>query len=67
MVDPGFPIGGGANLVGGGAPTPDAATFCKIFMSKRKNLDHWGGGRRRRPPGSANGIHQQKISHMYVI
>ena len=45
MADPGFPIGGEV-------PTPDATTFCKIFMSKRKNWDPWGapGG----PLGSAN-------------
>ena len=29
VVDPGFPLGG-AHLVGGMAPTPDTATFCKI-------------------------------------
>ena len=32
VADPGF-------TVGGGAPTPEAATFCKICMSKQKNLD----------------------------
>ena len=37
VADQGFPIGG-ANLVGG-APTPETATFQKICMSKRKNLD----------------------------
>ena len=37
VADPGFPMGG-ADLVGG-APTPEAATFRKICMSKRKNLD----------------------------
>ena len=37
VADPGFPVGG-ADLVGG-APTPEAATFRKICMSKRKNLD----------------------------
>ena len=48
-VDPGFPNrgcrprGGG----GGGAPTPDVATFCKIGMSKRKNQSPWMGGQTR--------------------
>ena len=37
VADPGFPMGG-AHLVGG-APTPETATFRKICMSKRKNLD----------------------------
>ena len=41
VTDPGFPIGGGANLVKG-TPTPDMATFRKICMSKRKNWDPWG-------------------------
>ena len=30
---------GGADLVGGGAPTAEAAMFWKICMSKQKNLD----------------------------
>ena len=37
VADPGFPIGGCQPR--GGAPTPEAATFRKICMSKRKNLD----------------------------
>ena len=37
VADPGFPVGG-ADLVEG-APTPEAATFKKICMSKQKNLD----------------------------
>ena len=28
--------------VGGGASTPEAVTFRKFCMSKRKNLDPWG-------------------------
>ena len=43
MVDPGFPVGGGAW-------TPEAVTFRKFCMSKRKNLDPWGGGGVRRAP-----------------
>ena len=35
VADPGFPVGG-VDLVGG-ALTPEAATFHKICMSKRKN------------------------------
>ena len=31
VADPGFPVGGG------GVWTPEAATFCQICMSKRKN------------------------------
>ena len=36
VADPGFPVVGGVDLVGG-AWTPEAATFRKICMSKRKN------------------------------
>ena len=36
LVDPGFPIGGGAW-------TPEVAKFKKFCMSKQKNLDCWGG------------------------
>ena len=36
---------------GGGSSTPDAATFRKICMSKRKNLD----------PRSANGMEMKMV------
>ena len=36
VADPGFPVGGEG--AGAGAPTPEAVTFRKICMSKRKNL-----------------------------
>ena len=38
VADPGFPVGGGVDLVGG-ARTPEAVTNRKFCMSKRKNLD----------------------------
>ena len=44
MADPGFPVGG-MDLVGR-AWTPEVVTFRKFCMSKRKNLDPWGGVRR---------------------
>ena len=40
VADPGFTMGG--RQPRRGAPTPEAATFRKICMSKRKNLDPWG-------------------------
>ena len=55
VADPGFPVGGAPTLWGGGASTPEAAKFLKICMSKRKNLDPWGGGAGG-APGSANDI-----------
>ena len=42
MADPGFPVGGRGPRRG--AWTPEAVTFRKFCMSKRKNLDPWGGG-----------------------
>ena len=33
---------GGSTSQGGWVPTPDAATFYKICISKRKNQDPWG-------------------------
>ena len=39
VADPGFPLGGAPTSWGGGVPTPEAATFRKICVSKRKNLD----------------------------
>ena len=53
VADPGFPVGGGVDLVGG-AWTPEAAMFHKICMSKRKNWSLGGVPRRVCPPGSAN-------------
>ena len=38
VADPGFPVGGGVDLVGG-PWTPEVAMFQKFCMSKRKNLD----------------------------
>ena len=38
VADPGFPVGGGVDLVQG-AVDPEVATFQKFCMSKRKNLD----------------------------
>ena len=46
VADPGFPVGGRQLL-------PEAATFRKICMSKRKNLDPWGAR-----PGGAPWIRQ---------
>ena len=40
VADPGFPVGGRGPRRG--AWTPEAVTFQKICMSKRKNLDPWG-------------------------
>ena len=47
MADPGFPVGGGMDLVGGDV-TPEVVMFQKFCMSKRKNLDPLGGVRRAR-------------------
>ena len=45
VANPEFPVAGGINLAGGGGSlTSDAVTFRKFCMSKRKNLDPWGGG-----------------------
>ena len=49
VADPGFPVGGRGPR-GGGAWTPEAATFHKICMSKRKNWVPWGGARARCAP-----------------
>ena len=51
VADPGFPVGG--RRPRRRAPTPEAAMFRKICMSKRKNLDPWGGRAPAAPPGSA--------------
>ena len=53
VADPGFPVGGAWGLVGG-AWTPEAATFRKIFVIT-KELGPLGGARAGcAPPKSAN-------------
>ena len=42
---------GSSDLVWG-LPTPETVTFQTFCMSKRKNLDLWGGGAPAAPPGS---------------
>ena len=55
VADPGFSVWGA--LTHWGVPTSDAYTFRQKHMQKRKKLILLGeGARRRRPPGSANGI-----------
>ena len=55
MADPGFPVEG-VDLVGG-TWTPEAVTFQKFSMLKRKNLDPWGRAPGT-PPRSANDLYQ---------
>ena len=43
VVDPGFPVGRGADPLGG-APTSDVYTFWQKRMQKRKKLILLGGG-----------------------
>ena len=44
-VNGGFRISRRGRRPRGGAYTPEAVTFRKFCMSKRKNLDPWGRGR----------------------
>ena len=53
VADPGFPVGGGHQPVGG-ALTSDTYTFRQKCMRKQKKLILFGGACRRCPPGSAN-------------
>ena len=58
VADPGFPVGGGVDLVGGGFGLPRAVTFRKFCMSKWKKLGPLGGAARRAAPHprSANAV-----------
>ena len=54
MADPGFPVGGGVDLVGGGVDSR-GGYVSKILHVKTKESGPVGGGARRsRPPRSAN-------------
>ena len=57
VADPGFPVGGGAEPLGG--VDLQRGCFSAKTYAKMKELDPVGGGaRRQRPPGSANGLRQ---------
>ena len=50
VADPGFPVGGGVDLVGGGVDSR-GGYVSKILYVKTKELGPLGGGARRaRPP-----------------
>ena len=49
-ADPGFPVGGGANPPGGGAPTYEFAKCREKLHEIEKILGRRGGARRARPP-----------------
>ena len=51
VADPGFPVGGRG--LHRGVWTPEAVTFQKLCMSKRKNWDPWGRAQGT-PPRTAN-------------
>ena len=54
MADPGFPVGGGVDLVGGGVDSR-GGYVSKILYVKMKELGPLGGARpARAPPRSAN-------------
>ena len=55
VADPGFPVGGRGPRRGG-VWTPEAVTFRKFCMSKRKNLNPWGRTPGTPPSRSANGV-----------
>ena len=49
MADPGFPVGGGVDLVGGGVDSR-GGYVSKILYVKTKELGPLGGARAGRPP-----------------
>ena len=48
VADPGFPVGGGADLVGG-APTPETTTFEKFVCQNERIWTRRGARARQRP------------------
>ena len=57
VADPGFPMGGGADPLGGHQP-PTHTLFGENVCENKRNGSCWGGGgmHRQHPPGSANEI-----------
>ena len=64
MADPGFPVGGGVDLVGG-AVDPRGSYVSKILHVKTKESGPVGGGARagRAPPRPANDIFAKWMIH----
>ena len=56
MADPGFPVGGGADPLGGGHRPLMCTLFGKNVCENERNGSCWGGGAPAAPPppGSAN-------------
>ena len=65
MADPGFPIEGDVDLVGG-AVDPRGGYVSKILHVKTKESGPGGGARRARPPRSANGHTQRGACYCLI-
>ena len=65
VADPGFPVGGGVDLVGGGVDSRGSYISKIFFYVKTKELGPLGGGRARRapPPRSANACTKRSAEH----
>ena len=64
-ADPGFPVGGGADPRGGGAPTYNFAKFCKKLHEIEKNLGRRGARAGHAPPKSATG-QPEWVAHPFL-
>ena len=65
VADPGFPVGGGVDLVVGGVNSRDSYVS-KILYVKTKELRPLGGGARQtRPPRSANDIYHHLLFNKF--
>ena len=69
VADPGFPVGGGGAPTRWGGCNLRHIHFSTKTYAKTKEMDPFGGARRRRPPGSANdiGTHIFFIQKIYTF
>ena len=66
MADPGFPVGGGVDLVGGGVGLPRRLCF-ENFVCQNERIGTLRGGRAPgAPPRSANEICQMGVLFMGI-
>ena len=66
MADPGFPVGGGVDPLGGGVDLRRGCFSAKMYV-KMKEFGPVGGVRRARPPRSANVFLQIYQPNFYLV
>ena len=65
VADPGFPVGGGMDLVGGGVDSRGSYISWNLYV-KTKELGPLGGHTPGAPPKSANGLEVHSLAGISI-